>query len=140
MTEAFWVYDLPAALIIGGIIAVVIGFWMLILSAISDHPANDKWFFAVPAIGVSFIVTGLVACSIGLYAPSHTCFTQEKYDIDQMAVDYGALEGDRGLPKLITLNLDRYDDAVLIRTKAFGHECWTYYPAKFDEYAAYKNE
>lgn len=139
MTESFWVYDLPAALIIGGIIAVVIGFCMLIMSATSDSPLN-KWFFVVSTIGVSLIVIGLVACSIGLYTPSHTCFTQEKYDIDQMAVDYEALEGDRERPKLITLNLDRYDEAVLVYTKAFGHECWTYYPAKFDEYATYKND
>lgn len=85
-------------------------------------------------------MAGLVACSIGLYAPSHTYFTQEKYDIDQMAVDYEALEGDRDHPKLIAPNLDLYDEAVLIHTRAFGHECWTYYPAKNDEYAAYKNE
>lgn len=136
MTEEFWVYDLPAALIIGGIIAAVIGFCLLIMAAISDRP-SDKWFFVVPAIGVSLIAAGLVACSIGLYAPSHTYFTQEKYDIDQMAVDYEALEGDRDHPKLIAPNLDGYDEVVLIRTRAFGHECWTYYP---DEYAAYKNE
>lgn len=140
MTEAFWVYDLPAALIIGGIIAAVIGFCTLITSAVSNHPSDDMWFFVVPTIGAYLIAAGLVACSIGLYTPSHTCFTQEKYDIDQMAVDYGALEGDRDHPKLIAPNLDQYDEAVLIRTRDFGHECWIYYPAKNDKYAAYKNK
>lgn len=37
----------------------------------------------------------------------------------QMAVDYGALEGDRSRPKLTAPIPDRYDEAVLIRTRAF---------------------
>lgn len=135
MTEAFWVYDLPIALVIGAIIAIIIGFSLIAISAMCEF--LDKFHFAVLIIGACIIVVGIIVCSIGLNAPSNAYFTQEEYNIDQMATDYGALEGDRNHPNLIAPSPDKYDEAVLIRTRAFGHECWTYYPA---EYAAYKNE
>lgn len=141
MAEANWVYDLPAVLIIGATITVVIGLLLLIaVATINPRLPLDEWYFVVPMIGTCLLVVGIVMFLIGISAPSHTYFTQEEYNIDQMAVDYGAIEGDRSRPKLTAPNPDRYDEAVLIRTRAFGHECWIYYPAKPDEYAAYKNE
>lgn len=134
MTEANWVYDLPTGLLIGGLIIVLIGIACWLWIARNDYSIEPKH---LPLPGC-FIVIGFIAMLTGGFAPTSTYFTPDKYDIEQMAEDYNAIIKDR--KDLNYMNLSGYEDTVLVRTEAFGHECWIYYLGQYDEYAAYKNE
>ena len=134
MTEANWVYDLPTGLLIGGLIIIIIGIVCWLWISRDDYGIEPKH---LPLPGC-FIVIGFIAMLIGGFAPNSTYFTQDKYDIEQMAEDYNAIIKDR--KDLNYMNLSGYEDTVLVRTEAFGHECWTYYLGEYDEYSVYKNE
>lgn len=134
MTEANWVYDLPTGLLIGGLIIIIVGIVCWLWISRDDYGIEPKH---LPLPGC-FIVIGFITMLIGGFAPNSTYFTRDRYDIEQMAEDYNAVIKDR--KDLRYMNLSGYEDTVLVRTEAFGHECWTYYIDEYDEYAAYRNE
>ena len=87
MTEANWVYDLPTGLLIGGLIIIIIGIVCWLWISRDDYGIEPKH---LPLPGC-FIVIGFIAMLIGGFAPNSTYFTQDKYDIEQMAEDYNAI-------------------------------------------------